>query len=268
MFGRKQHEDTVRGRAAVPPAGTTDNANHEQTGGGISANWKASAWIPVKALSADDGLPVETGLVTIKTTMPDWTIAVLHQAGTNTPFAAKLPDHFEIDVLIGVTSRTVVDIDIDRLLQDLEPYRAVGVEQWKDTKGQLADIRFVMKIPGMAVKALKGLPGAARELVDDVKGVTGPDSPTVPKPSYSPQEVEQIRRSARILAHHFEKFPKEMAPTRASALQLLSMQAQNCAGGSIHVDDFETELMRLHVSTVITDDEAAEFRRQAGLESL
>lgn len=77
-----------------------------------------------------------------------------------------------------------------------------------------------------------------------------------------------MRHQAIILAHRFELHPREREQARTFALQSLPMQADAAARGVLAREDFEAMVMRELVSTAITEDEAAAFRRAARIDDV
>lgn len=259
-MSRGQQEHTVHGRAWVAPTGTRAAYGNENN---LSANARVRCEVHLTALSATDGVPVDPALTKLRADLPNWLLYVFHSAGSNDELAKHLPSRIEVSVAIGVQSRRCVALDVDRAAAELQPYREAAVEDWKHAGSALAGVRNVIAAPKMGMRALRGLKDGLRDVVSDIRSIGASGSGAPPKPSWKPEEVEQMRRQAVILSLRYQQHPDEHARARTSALQSLPSHAAQAAAGGIHPDDFQALLMRGLVSNAISAEEADGFRRIA-----
>lgn len=253
---KREREAIVRGTAMIAPVGTHVRMGNENN---MSSKAKLACDVHVKPVSADDGLPIDKGLQKIRVDVPGWLVHVFRDAGSPEATAAGLPEQIFVSVTIGARSRRVFSIDIDRAIDDCQPYFEYGVDEWKHNDSVLSPVRNAIAAPRQLWRVLRQVPKEVGEAIGSLKS----ESP--PKPSWSPDEVAAMRHTASILALRYELHPKEWEQGRHMAVQSLPVHAQQVVAGAIHVEDFEAMLMRAEVSTTITPVEAAEFRRQAGL---
>ena len=259
-MSRGQREHTVHGRAWVAPTGTRAAYGNENN---LSANARVRCEVHLTALSAADGSPVDPALTKLRADLPNWLLYVFHSAGSNDELAKHLPSRIEVSVAIGVQSRRCVALDVDSAAAELQPYREAAVEDWKHAGSALAGVRNVIAAPKMGMRALRGLKDGLRDVVSDIRSIGASGSGAPPKPSWKPEEVEQMRRQAVILSLRYQQHPDEHARARMSAMQSLPSHAAQAAAGGIHPDDFQALLMRELVSNAISAEEADGFRRIA-----
>ena len=259
-MSRGQQEPTIHGRAWIAPTGSKSKFGHENN---MSANSRVRCEVHLTALSAADGQPVDPTLTKVEADLPNWLLRIFYSAGNTDDVSDKLPARIEVNVAIGQQSRRCVAIDVEGAIADLQAYREVGVDDWKHEGSALAPVRNILGAPKQGWKALKGLRGGVKDLVDDIKGIgaTGP-GPGGPKASYKPEEVEQIRRQATILGLRYQKNLSEYTQGRNAALQAMPMYVQMLTSGSIHPNDFDIELMRHLTSGALSQQEADEYQRQ------
>jgi len=213
--------------------------------------------------SAADGQPVPDSLQQLKLHLPSWVVSVLYSAGTNDPLAAALPASIEVPVRYDPTTRHVVGIVVDEICAELQQYRDAAVRQFQRTDSYLAPLRNTAALPGDALAAGKGLVDAWKSGLSDLAAQARAPSGAATACSWTDAEVEAMRRNAAILALRWQNKPKERDKARARALQALPMSADSVRTGSVSAADFEVTVMREEVSTAITPDEAAAFRRAA-----
>ena len=187
--------------------------------------------------------------------MPNWLMWALYSAGTNDPLAARLPASIEVPVTFDPTTRRIRSVDVEATMREFDGLRPAVVEHLKGTDRWLAR-------PGDVASAASAAVSTWKDAVGDL--VAGARNPAVTS-SWSPDEVEAMRRNSAILAVRFQQKSKEREKARARALQALPLQLQNVDSGAMSAGDFEVMVMREEVSTAITADEAATFRRNAGL---
>ena len=279
-WSRKQRDDGpgptapvpagIRGRAAVAPASTRKHGetwDDNTKTGSFSANeqlWVETMLTPV---SAEDGLPLPTGLQQVKLHLPNWVVSVLYSAGTNEPFAGELPPSVEVPVVYDAATRSIAGLDVDATVRELEPYREAAVQYFKRTDSWLAPLRNAGTLPGDAVEAGKGAVKDWKAALGAMKEEARAPAGQATASTWSPEEIEAMRRSAAILALRWQKKPKERDKARARALQALPLNLEGVRGGSMSVADFEVMVMREAVSTAITPEEAAAFRAEGGIAS-
>jgi len=257
----------VSGRAAVAPASTRKHGATFDDGtntGSFSPNEPLWVETMLTAVSAEDGLPLPTGMQQLKLNMPSWVVSVLYSAGTNEPLASELPPSVEVPVRYDAATRSIAGIDVDATARELEPYREAAVRYFQRTDSWLAPLRNTGALPGDAVKAGKGAvkdwKAAIGAMADEAKVPAGEATAS----TWSPSEIEAMRRNAAILALRWQKKPKERDKARARALQALSLNLEGVRAGSLSAADFDVLVMREEVSTAITHEEAATFRGQGG----
>jgi hypothetical protein len=251
----------------VAPASTRKHGETWDDGtdtGSFSANeplWVETMLTPV---SAEDGLPLPPAMQQLKLNLPNWVVSVLYSSGTNEPLAAELPPSVEVPVVYDAATRAIVQIDVDGAVRELEPYREVAVRYFERTDSWLAPLRSAAALPGDAVDAGKGAvkdwKAALGAMADEARAPAGGATAA----TWSPEEVEAMRRNAAILALRWQQKPKERDKARARALQALSLNAEGVRAGNLSAADFDVLVMREEVSTAITPEEAAAFRAQNG----
>jgi hypothetical protein len=260
-MSRGQQEPTIWGRARIAPTGSKSQYGHANN---FTADSRVRCDVNLTALSAADGQPVDPTLTKVEADLPNWLLRVFYSAGNTDELSESLPPFIEVNVAIGQQSRRCVAIDVEGAIAELQAYRDVGVDDWKHEGSALAPVRNVLGAPKQGWKALKGLKGGMKDLVADVKGLGASGPPTGgSKPSYTPEQVEQIRRQAAILGLRYQQHPNEYAQGRNAALQAMPMYVQMLHSGAIHPNDFDVELMRHATSGALNQQEAEDYHRRA-----
>jgi hypothetical protein len=249
-MSRGQREHTVHGRAWVAPTGTRAAYGNENN---LSANARVRCEVHLTALSAADGSPVDPALTKLRADLPNWLLYVFHSAGSNDELAKHLPSRIEVSVAIGVQSRRCVALDVDSAAAELQPYREAAVEDWKHTGSALAGVRNVIAAPKMGMRALRGLKDGLRDVVSDIRSIGASGSGAPPKPSWKPEEVEQMRRQAVILSLRYQQHRR----TRSGRMSPCLLPRMLPGGGRRVPDDWAPmrELVPPHLA-----EEADGFR--------
>jgi hypothetical protein len=258
VIGGDDGPGRVGGRATVAPASTRQHGDSDASSqaGGLSPDERLWVQATLYPTSVADGGAVVNEWQSVRASVPNWVMCVLYSAGTNEPLAAKLPASIEVPVTFDPTSRRIRSVDVEGAMRELDGLRAAVVEHLERADGRLV-------LPGDVASAASAAVSDWKDAVGDL--VAGARNPQAVTSSWSPDEVEAMRRNAAILAVRFQLKPKEREKGRARALQALSLQLQNVATGAMTAGDFAVMVMREEVSTAITADEAAAFRRDAGL---
>ena len=247
-------EAGVRGRAAVAPASTRkrrDTWDDNTDTGSFSADEKLWVETMLTPVSAEDGLPVPAGLQQVKLNMPNWMVSVLYSAGTNEPLAAELPASVEVPVRYDPSTRAITAIDVAATAQELAPYREAAVNQFKRTDSWLAPFHVARSLP---VDAGKGAAQSWKDAVGAMASEAKQPAGQATASTWSPEEVEAMRRNASILALRWQKKPKERDKARARALQALPLNLESVRAGSLSVADN----LAIHLRTPAQRREAME----------
>jgi hypothetical protein len=190
---------------------------------------------------------------------------VLYHVGSNYAIGPSLPAELDIPVLVETGTDRVDAIDVDATVAELEHFHEMGRQEWLETGAVLAPVRNAIKLPGAALTGIRGLLGEWREdaagLREDIKG--GQKGP--PRPSWSPKEIEQMRRTAMQQRIAFKRDAELRAKVRANAMIQGPSLVAGYKAGTVHATDVEAVIMSHEVSEILTPEEAATLRRDAGL---
>ena len=126
-------------------------------------------------------------------------------------------------------------------------------------------LRYVMYSAGASNELSKLLPRVSRSMSPSLSDpVAAPRSMwKAPSPAISNARrggPDPPRSGDRLAV--LPEVRKQHATVRASALKAMPGWVQMLLDGAIHPDDFEVEVMRQHVSTAVSQQEADEHRRQ------
>lgn len=246
---------TVRGRARVVP---TSTGNHgEGNVNNLSAKAAAKCSMLLVALAADDGGPVPTEAQRVIARLPNWLRHVMHDAGSNHGAWADLPAEIDVPVLIDAAERTIVAMDVEGAIVELEALRAIGTREYREHDAPLAPVRTALKLPGLAVRETKDLIATWGKAIGTLRQPDGADEPL------DAEELEQRRRTAAVLRVQFERNPKQREQVRRSALTAGPMMASGVRAGTYPSHEFEAWVVFQETAGVITADEAAAFRATA-----
>ncbi|MGK2868119.1 MAG: hypothetical protein ACSLFA_16005 [Mycobacterium sp.] len=253
---------TVAGRAFVVPASTGNIGSGEDGNvNNFRANSRARSSTLLVAVSAADGAPVDPSAKRITARLPNWLRMVMYYAGNNDGPWQELPAVLHVPVWIDVSTRQIEALDVDDAATELAGYRGVGRKEWLHTEAPLSDVRAVLGLPSMALRAARGVIPAVQDLVNDIRGI----GDAVPAHrEISPAELETRRRTAAMLRFQLERDPKQCRKVRESALQAGPSIAQSTRAGRYPPAEFDAWVMFQHTSGVITDEEAQQFRHEAG----
>ena len=253
---------TVAGRAFVVPASTGNSgAGIDGNVNNFRANSRARSSTLLVAVSAADGAPVDGSAKRITARLPNWLRVVMYYAGNNDGPWRELPAVLHVPVWIDTSTRQIAALDIDGTAAELAAYRPVGRAEWLDAGALLSDVWAVFMLPALAVRAVRAVGPAVRDLVNDIRGI-GDSSPQ--HREVSPAELEMRRHTAVKLRYALERDPEQHRRIRESALQGGPTIAQATRAGSYPPAEFDAWLMFQHTSGVITDEEAQRFRAEAG----
>jgi hypothetical protein len=204
----------------------------------------------------------------IRARLPNWLRLTLHYSGSNHGFGDQLPAQVDVPVFFEDGTTRIAEMDVDATAAELERYREIARRHWLETEAPLASARGIVAAPREGLRGAKGLlatwRGAARDLKDDLGGAKE-GKPL--KPAWSPAEVEHMRKTAIQQGHYYARNPKERDRARASALSAAPQYAAGLKGGVRHPADVEAWLMTQEASGIFSAEEAAAFRRDAGLPS-
>lgn len=266
LFLRRPTGPTVRGRALVVPSSTGNVGSGMDDGNfnNFTAKSKAKSSTRLVAVSAEDGGPVSTESQRVEAYIPNWVRMVMHDAGTNHGQSEHLPAELHLPVFIDVASRQIVELDVDGATRELEPYRAIGTREWKETEAVLAPVRNAVKLPGVVAREVPSALKGWKKTLGDFRDDLSPGAPMRDEPR-PPKELEQMRRTANQLRYSLEQDPKQRGKIRDSALQAGPQMAQGVAAGSYPRHAFQEWLMFQETSGVISADEVAAYRQTAGL---
>lgn len=253
--------DWVPGRAFVVPA-STGNVGRGEDGNvnNFAANSRARSSAVLVARSVADGGAVDGRSQRVEAHLPNWLRVVMYYSGNNDGPWRQLPAELFVPVWIDAQTRQIAAMDVDTAAAELAPYREVGRREWLETEAPLADVRGLIALPGAALRGIRGLFGEVRSVVADVRNVGGPARPM------SAEELETRRRTAVMLRYQLERNPKQRDQIRKSVLEAGPTMARNAAGGAVTREQFDVWMMHNELSGVITADEAAQWRREAGFE--
>lgn len=257
-----QDSGWIAGRAFVVPASTGNRGSGlDGNFNNFSANARAASSTVLVARSVADGGPLDGQSRRIQADLPNWLRVVMYYAGNNDGPWRQLPAELFVPVAIDARTRQVVAMDVDTAAEELAAYREVGRREWLETEAPLSDVRAVIRFPGTVLRGLRGLGREVRSVASDIRGLGG--GATTPP---SAEELEMRRRTAVMLRYQLERDPKQYAKVRASVLTAGPMMVQNAAGGSVSRQDFDVWMMHNELSGVITAEEAARWRREAGMD--
>ncbi len=265
MFGRQQRGPTVRGRAYVVPTSTGNVGSGEEANfNNLRSKSRAKSATRLVLRSAEDGGSIPTESQRVIVDLPNWLRFVMHDAGTNHGCWEQLPAEIDVPVWVDQQTREIVSLDVEGAARELEQYRAVGTREWKETEAVLAPVRGAIKLPGMVARGVPALAkdwgGAIRELREDFKaGAPMRDEPL------SAKELDQQRRTATALRYQLEQNPKQHRQIRDGVVEHGPSMAAGVTAGSYPSHAFAAWVVFQETSGVITADEAAEFRRTAGV---
>jgi hypothetical protein len=202
----------------------------------------------------------------IRVRLPNWLRLTLQYSGSNHGFGDQLPAQVDVPVQFEAGTTRIVGMDVDATAVELERFQEIARQWWLETEAPLANVRHVVAAPRAGLRGAKSLLStwrtAARDLKDDLSGAN--DGKPL-KPSLSPKEVEQARKSAVQQGHYYARNPEAREKARASALSVAPEWAAGLKGGVRHPVDVEAWVMMQEVSGILSPEEAAEFRRDAGL---
>ena len=244
---RSRSVATVPGRALLAPASTRTAGFVDDNVNNLSANAAVRCKVGLEPLT-DAG---RGELQAVDARLPNWLRVVMHAIGTNHDIGPQLPASIDVPVFLEVGTGRIASMDVDATAAELARYRELGRREWLETEAVLAPVRGAVKLPGAAIRGARGLLSSWRGAFTD-------------KPA-GPEEIEQMRRTAEMQRHYWAKHPKERDKYRASVLGIRADMVQGTKAGVRAESDLEAWIMTHEVSEILTPEEAAALRRDAGL---
>jgi hypothetical protein len=239
---------TTPGRALVAPGSATlaghgeeDNVNN------FSANARVRCRVGLEPLGPEG----RGELQRVDARLPNWLRIVLYSAGTNHDIGPELPAELEVPVLMEAGTTRIASLDVDATAAELAGFRKLARREWLETEAPLAPVRGAVKLPGAALRGARGLLTSWRGAFADTPA--------------GPEEIEQMRRTAVMQRHYWAKHPEERDKYRASVLDIRDEMVRGTKAGVRAETDLEAWIMTHEVSEILTPEEAAALRRDAGL---
>ena len=250
---------TAPGRALLAPASTGPAGYVDDNVNNFSADARVRCQVGLEPLTPEGRGPLQT----VDARLPNWLRIVLYAAGTNHHIGPSLPAEMDVPVLMEAGTSRIASLDVDATAAELRQYRELGRREWLETEAPLAPVRGAVKLPGAAVRGTKDLLGTWRDAVKELRSTPEPGRP--PKPSASPKEIEQMRRTAVQQRHYWAQHPDERDKYRATALGTGPSIVQGYKAGVRAESDVEAWIMSHEVAEILTAEEATQLRRDAGL---
>jgi hypothetical protein len=202
----------------------------------------------------------------IRVQLPNWLRVTLFHCGSNQGLGDQLPAQVDVPVHFEAGTSRIVAMDVDATAAELARFHEIARRWWLETEAPLSSVRNLVAAPRDGLRGAKSLlsswRGMAREVKDDISGA-GAGKPL--KPAWSPKEIEQARKTAIQQGHAYARDPKAREKARAAALNAAPQYVAGLKGGVRHPVDVETWVMMQETSGIFSADEAAAFRRDAGL---
>jgi hypothetical protein len=144
----------------------------------------ASALVPHAHHWAESGLGARQD---VRFRAPIWTYQLLFWAGRERPFGDReeLPGPVDIPVWADPATGRIVEVDVDRLVAELEPQFELAREIYKEEDAPMAPVRTVLRGPKLAKGFLKKMKDEITDVVGDIRaiGETGaPPTDQGPRP--------------------------------------------------------------------------------------
>jgi hypothetical protein len=144
-----------------------------------------SALIPNVHYWAESGLGARQDVVY---RAPTWTYQILFWAGRERALDSQeeIPGPMDIPVWADPATGQIVEVDVERMVAELQPMFELGKRIWKDEEAPLSSVRTVLKSPKMAKGLFKAVREQIVDVVDDIKAIgdTG-----APPPGERPTDV-------------------------------------------------------------------------------
>jgi hypothetical protein len=138
---------------------------------------------------------------------PTWTYQLLFWAGRERGFGqgAQIPGPMDIPVWADPATGRIVDVDVDRMIAELEPQFDVAKRIWKEEDAPMASARTVLKAPKLAKGLLRKIKDEVGDVVGEIKAIGDPGTPPQegPRPSdadHPPIEGVGYRRWVEVTA--------------------------------------------------------------------
>jgi hypothetical protein len=104
---------------------------------------------------------------------PVWTHQLLHWAGRERNFGQgpQIVGPLDIPVWVEPATGRIVQVDVDRMVAEMEPQFDVAKRIWKEEEAPLSGARTVAKAPGLAKGLLRRIKEEVSDVVGDIKGI-------------------------------------------------------------------------------------------------
>lgn len=125
--------------------------------------------------------------------IPAWCAEIVHWHGRMGLLPEPhLPNALDLPVVLDPATGRAHDVLHDALVQEWWPWRDIGVWLWRHDQATLGPARSALRLPGMAARLLRSVPGGVRELVGDIRSIgdagTPPDGERPDDDSHPPVE--------------------------------------------------------------------------------
>jgi hypothetical protein len=125
---------------------------------------------------------------------PTWIYQLLFWAGRERNFGdgVQIPGPMDIPVWADAATGQIVQVDVDRMIAELEPSFEIAKRIWKEEDAPLAGARTVAKAPKLAKGLLRKIKEEVGDVVKDVKAIgdTGAPPQVGPRPTDAVEGVD------------------------------------------------------------------------------
>jgi hypothetical protein len=137
-----------------------------------------SALIPAQHYWTEAGLGARQD---IHFRAPTWTYQLLFWAGREREFGdgVQIPGPAEIPVWADPATGQIVQVDVERMVAEMQPSFEVAKRIWKEEDAPLAGARTVMKAPKLAKGLLRRIKEEVGDVVGEIKAIGEPSTPPV-----------------------------------------------------------------------------------------
>lgn len=135
-----------------------------------------SALIPSVHYWAESGLGARQD---VRFRAPTWTYQLLFWAGRERTFGdgVQVPGPVDIPVWADPSTGQVVEVDVDRMVVELEPQFEDAKRIWKEEDAPMAGARTVLKAPKLAKGLLRKIKDEVGDVVNDIKAIGDTGAP-------------------------------------------------------------------------------------------
>lgn len=122
---------------------------------------------------------------------PTWAYQLLFWAGQEREFGdgLQVPGPVDIPVWADPTTAQIVEVDVDRMLAEMEPQFELAKRIWREEDAPMAGARTVLRAPRLAKGMLRKLKDEIGDVVGEIKGIGDPGTPPLdagPRPTADP----------------------------------------------------------------------------------